>query len=134
MVVLVAVALVLVLAVSTVLALPVVVRRLAVQRIAAMTGRAVTLEKVELNPFTGRVALNRFRLAQRGSSEPALELERLEVRVAPLSLASDEIRVKELTLTRPRLYVTRRATDRYDFSDLLDLIPPPDPNKKPSTR
>src|SRR2546425_830646 len=124
-----------VLSVAAAAALALVVRRVAVGQLAALTGRAVALRDVELNLFTGRVALNRFRLAQRDSTEPALEIERLDVRVAPLSLLSREnVRVVELTVMRPKIYVTRLAADRYDFSDLLALIPPPDPNKKPSTR
>ena len=124
----------LVLVVFVLVVLPLVVRRVAVSQVAALTGRAVALRDVELNLFTGRVALNRFRLAQRDSAEPALEIERLEVRVAPLSLVRENVRVVELTVTRPKVYVTRLAADRYDFSDLLALIPPADPNKKPSTR
>jgi len=121
------------LVVGIVFALPVVVRRVAVQKVAALTGRAVALERVELNLFTGRVALDGFRLAQRDSAEPAVEIERLELRVAPTSLIGDHMRVIDLTVTRPKLHVTRLAADRYDFSDLLALIPPPDPAKKPST-
>ena len=62
------------LVVFVVLVLPLVVRRVAVGQLAALTGRAVALRDVELNLFTGRVALNRFRLAQRDSTEPALEI------------------------------------------------------------
>jgi len=121
------------LVVVIIFALPVVVRRVATQKLNTLTGRAVALERVELNLFTGRVALNGFRLAQRDSAEPAVEIERLELRVAPTSLIGDHMRVVDLTVTRPKLYVTRLAADRYDFSDLLALIPPPDPAKKPSS-
>src|SRR5262245_52510626 len=86
----------LVLILTVIFLLPVVVRRVAVNRLTTMTGRAVGLERVELNLFTGRVALNRFRLAQRGSAEPAVEVERLEVRVAPTSLVRNDLRVVEL--------------------------------------
>jgi uncharacterized protein DUF748 len=123
-----------VLVVVVLVVLPLVVRRVAVSQLAAITGRAVALRDVELNLFTGRVALNRFRLAQRDSADPAVEVERLEVRVAPISLLRSNVRVAELTVTRPKIYVTRLGPDRYDFSDLLALIPPPDPSKKPSTR
>lgn len=97
-----------------------------------MTGRAVALADVDLNLFTGRVALHRFRLAQRGSEAPALELERLDVQVAPTSLVTSNIQVRELTLTAPRLYVARLGANRFDFDDLLALVPPPDPNKPPA--
>jgi uncharacterized protein involved in outer membrane biogenesis len=130
-----AVAVVLLLLVSALLvALPAIARRVAVDRLSQMTGRTVTLRAVGLNLFTGRVALDRFRLAQRGSNDPALELDGLEVRVSLLSLVTSHARVKSITITTPRLYVTRLSDTEFDFSDLLALIPPPDPNAKPSTR
>jgi uncharacterized protein involved in outer membrane biogenesis len=122
---------VLVLVVGVILALPVVVRRVAVDRLTTLTGRAVALGSVELNLFTGRVALNGFRLAQRDPAQPAIEIERLEVRVALTTLVREHVRVTDLTVPRPKMYVTRLANDKYDFSDLLALVPPPDPSKKP---
>ena len=123
-----------VMAVALILALPLIIREVAVKQMAGATGRAVALASVELNLFTGRVALNGFRLAQKDSTDPAIEIERLEVRVAPTTLVRENVLIKELTVTRPRFHATRLAADRYDFSDLLALIPPPDPKpKKPST-
>jgi uncharacterized protein involved in outer membrane biogenesis len=115
-------------------ALPEIVRRVAVDRLARMTGRAVALERVGLNLFTGRIALDRFRLAQRGSADPALELEGLEVQVSVPSLLTKHVRVASLTMTAPRLHVARLTPTEFDFSDLLALIPPADPDAKPSTR
>jgi uncharacterized protein involved in outer membrane biogenesis len=115
-------------------ALPEIVRRVAVTQLTRLTGRAVSLERVELNLFTGRVALNRFRLAQRNSSEPAFDLEGAEVRVSVFSLVTSHARVANITLTRPRLRVARLTPTEFDFSDLLALIPPADPNAKPSNR
>jgi Domain of Unknown Function (DUF748) len=115
-----------------VIILPLIVRRVAVDRLSRMTGRAVALADVDLNLFTGRVALHRFRLAQRGSDAPAFEIDRLGVRVALTSLMTSNVRVSELTLTAPRIYVARLGPGRFDFDDLLALIPPPDPNKPPA--
>lgn len=111
--------------------LPLIVRRVAVDRLTKMTGRAVALADVDLNLFTGRTALHRFRLAQRGSDAPAVEIERLEVRVALTSLVTGNIRVSELVLTGPRVYTTL-SPGRFDFDDLLALIPPADPTKAPA--
>jgi uncharacterized protein involved in outer membrane biogenesis len=113
--------------------LPLIVRRVAVDRLTRMTGRAVALADVDLNLFTGRAALHRFRLAQRGSDAPAVEIERLELRVALTSLVTGNIRVSELVLTGPRIYVARLGPGRFDFDDLLALIPPTDPAKPKST-
>ena len=113
-------------------ALPTIARRVAVDRLTKLTGRAVSLDRVEVNVFTGRVGLTGFRLAQRGSNEPALELDGLEVRASILSLLTKHVRVPSITLTAPRLYVARLTPTEFDFSDLLALIPPADP--KPSGR
>ncbi len=79
--VLIVVALVLVVGLTALaIALPEIVRRVAVDRLTRMTGRAVSLERVELNPFTGRFALARFRLAQRQSKDPALDLDAMKDR------------------------------------------------------
>jgi uncharacterized protein involved in outer membrane biogenesis len=123
-----------VLVVALVIVLPLIVRKVAVDRLSQMTGRAVALADVDLNLFTGRTALHRFRLAQRGSDAPAVEIDRLEVRVALTSLVTGNIRVRELVLTGPRIYVARLGPARFDFDDLLALVPPPDPAKPPSTK
>jgi hypothetical protein len=118
--------------VVVVVVLPLIVRRVAVDQLSQLTGRAVALADVDLNLFTGRVVLHRFRLAQHGSDAPALELDRLEVRVAPTSLVTGNIRVSELVLVTPRLHVARLGPGRFDFDDLLALVPPPDPAKPPA--
>ncbi len=127
--------LVLVLAVAvTLAALPEIVRRVAVKQIAALTGRAVVIEDVDLNVFTGRTAITGFRLAQRGSNEPALEIRQIAGRVAILPLLRSHARVVDLAVLAPRIHVTRTGPTTFDFSDLLELIPPADPNKPPSKR
>ena len=50
--------------------LPEVLRRLAVDRLSKQTGRAVTIQDVDLNLFTGRLAIKGFRLAERDRAEP----------------------------------------------------------------
>ena len=119
---------------ALVVALPEIVRRVAVTQLTRLTGRGVSLDRVDLNLFTGRVALGRFRLAQRNSSEPAFELDGAEVRVSVPSLVTRHARVASVSLTRPRLWVARLTPTAFDFSDLLALIPPPDPHAKPSNR
>lgn len=112
--------------------LPEVVRRVALTKIPQLTGRAAALEDVDLNLFTGRVALKGFRLAQRESSEAALAFERLDVGLSIPALLWGHARVTELVLTAPTIHVARLPGGRFDFSDLLDLIPPADPKQKPS--
>ena len=99
-----------------------------------MTGRAVSIADIDLNIFTGRMGIARMRLSQKGSNAPAVEFERFDLRVAVNSLLGNNIRIREIILTAPTLHVTRLTLYRFDFSDLLDLIPPPDPKAPPSTK
>ena len=114
-------------------ALPEIVRRVAIARLTATTGRTVSIEDVDLNLFTGRVALKGFRLNHRASAEAALEVRRVDLGVAVTSLLGKTVRVSEVSVVSPVIRVARTGPGKYDFSDLIALIPPTDP-KKPSTR
>jgi hypothetical protein len=129
-----AIAAAVVLFVAVLVLAPVILRQQLESRVTQMTGRATSIADIDLNVFTGRMAISRLRLAQKGSTAPAVEFERLELRVAVNSLLGDNIRIREIILTAPTLHVTRLSIYRFDFSDLLDLIPPPDPKAPPSTK
>ena len=122
------------LVVALLVLVPVILRGVLESRLAEMTGRAVSIADIDLNIFTGRMGIIRMRLSQKGSNAPAVEFERFDLRVAVNSLLGNNIRIREIVLTAPTVHTTRFTIDRFDFSDLLDLIPPPDPNAKPSTK
>ena len=63
-------------------ALPEVVRRVALVQIPKRTGRAVAIEDVDLNLFTGRLAIKNLRLGDREGPEPFVAFERLDVRLS----------------------------------------------------
>ena len=55
----------LVVAVAVLWALPEILRRVALDQIAKRTGRAATIGDVDLNLFTGHLAIKQFRLTDR---------------------------------------------------------------------
>jgi uncharacterized protein involved in outer membrane biogenesis len=103
-------------------ALPEIVRRVALDQIPRRLGRAAAIEDVDLNLFTGRLALRGFRLAEAAGPEAFVELDGLELRLAPLRLLAGEVRVRGLTLARPRVRVVRLEPGRYNFSDILERL------------
>jgi uncharacterized protein involved in outer membrane biogenesis len=103
--------------------LPEIVRRQAVARIPTLTGRAVSIEDVDLNLFTGRLAVKKFRLAERDPAQAFVELERLDLRVALLPLVAGHVRLTELVLTEPRLRLIRTGPGEFNFSDILARFP-----------
>jgi uncharacterized protein involved in outer membrane biogenesis len=113
-------------------ALPELIRRQALTQIPKITGRAAGIEDVDLNLFTGRLVIKNFRLAERDASKAFVELERLEARWSWPSLLAAHIRLKHVRLVSPTVNLVRTGPRDFNFSDLLDLIPPADPKAKPS--
>jgi hypothetical protein len=109
--------------------LPEIIRRLVVTELTRRTGRQVSLEDVDLNPFTAHVALKRFRIGRRDVSAPDLEFERLDIRLAPWALLRSDIRLREIALTAPTIRSNRIGPTRLEFSYLLELIPAGDPGR-----
>src|SRR6266704_6286928 len=113
-------------------ALPELIRRQAITRIPVMTGRAASIEDIDLNLFTGRLVIKNFRLAERDPSKAFVEFERMEARWSWPSLLGAHIRLKDVRLVAPTVQLARTSPTEFNFSDLLGLIPPADPKAKPS--
>ena len=113
-------------------ALPELIRRQAVTRIPSITGRAVSIGDIDLNLFTGRLVVKGFRLAERDPRQAFVEFERLEARWSWPSLLGAHIRLKDVKLVSPSVQLARTGPREFNFSDLLDLVPPADPKAKPS--
>src|SRR5262245_35793981 len=114
-------------------ALPEIVRRTALVQIPKLTGRAASIEDVDLNLFTGRLALKKLRLAERDPSEAFIKADRIDVRISPLSLVIGHLRLIDVRLVAPTIRIVRTGPVEFNFSDLLARLPPADP-KKPKSR
>lgn len=109
-------------------ALPEIIRRVALDQIPKRTGRAVAIEDVDLNLFTGRLAIKNFRLDEPRSAEAFVTAERLDVRIVPTVLLRSDFRVAEVGLAAPSIRVVRTGENEFNFSNLLrrpDEAPPP---------
>ena len=113
-------------------ALPELIRRQAVAQIPKITGRAASIGDIDLNLFTGRLVVKTFRLTDRDPQKAFVEFERLEARWSWPSLLAAHIRLKDVQLVSPTVQLARTGPREFNFSDLLELIPPADPKAKPS--
>jgi uncharacterized protein involved in outer membrane biogenesis len=115
-------------------ALPEIVKWQAVKQIAAQTGRQVSIEDIDVNLFTGRVAIKNFRLAEQDPSQTFVGFDRLDVRVVPWSLVRRTIRVAELRLTAPTVNLVRLSPTEFNFSDILQRVAaaPAPPKARPT--
>lgn len=100
-------------------ALPEIIRRVALDQIPKRTGRAVAIDDIDLNLFTGRLAIKKFRLAERDGAEAFVEAERLDARIVPTALLRSDIRLAEVALVAPSIRVVRTGPSELNFSDLL---------------
>ncbi len=112
--------------------LPDIIRREAMTRIPALTGRAVRIEDVDLNLFTGRFAVKGIWVAERDGRTPFVELSRVEGRVWLPSLLAMDVRLLDLRLVGLSARVARTGEQEFNFSDLMDLILKADPAAKPT--
>src|SRR5262245_24915334 len=84
-------------------------RWVAVSQASKLTGRTVSIDDVDLNLFTGHLALKQLHLAKRGVNERAVEVERLDVRVGYLPLFRRDVRVTELSVVGTTVNLLRRG-------------------------
>jgi uncharacterized protein involved in outer membrane biogenesis len=102
--------------------LPEVVRRVAVDQVPKLTGRVLTLDDVDLNLFTGHLALKGARIFKSGVNERAVEFERLDVRLDYLPFLFHKVRVTEISLAGAKMSILRRGPTEFDFSDVLERL------------
>src|SRR5215467_12132604 len=112
--------------------LPEIVRRVAIAQVPKLTGRTLQLDDVDLNVFTGHIALKGVRVQKAVGNERAVEIERLDVRVDYLPFLSHKVRVTEITLIAPKIEILRRGPVEFDFSDVLDRFKGGKPSQEPS--
>lgn len=112
--------------------LPEVVRRVAIAQVPKLTKRILLLDDVDLNVFTGHLALKGVKVQKVGGNERAYEIERVDVRLDYLPFLFHHVRVTEITVVAPQIQVLRRGPAEFDFSDLLDLFKGGEPSKEPS--
>ena len=70
----------LVVGIAFIWSLPEIVKWQALKQIPAITGRAASIEDIDINLFTGRVAIKKFRLAEADPAQTFVEFERFDVR------------------------------------------------------
>jgi hypothetical protein len=101
------------------LALPPLIRHIAVQKIDEATGRKSQIAKISLNPFTLTAGITGVRLSEKGSAAPFFALSSARLSLSPLSLPKRSFIVTELQLSSPYLHVVRNAPNSFNFSDLM---------------
>jgi hypothetical protein len=98
--------------------LPEVVRRVVVWGVGASTGRAVTLDAVELRLFGGRLAFRGLRIADHDGATLAA-LDRVDARFSPRDLLRLHVRLTDVTVDAPSVRIVRTGPREFNVSDLI---------------
>ncbi|HYB41323.1 MAG TPA: DUF748 domain-containing protein, partial [Candidatus Methylomirabilis sp.] len=115
-------------------ALPEIARRVALAQIPKTFDRAAAIEDVDLNLFTGRVAIKKLRLSEHGGPDAFLQFDRLDLRVSYRSLFRANVHLTELRLTGLAIKVVRTAFAEFNFSDLMQKFRQPETTGPETTR
>src|SRR2546428_11734293 len=84
-----------------------IARRVAINRLHAMTGRPVSIERVELELGRGRVALHGARGLDRDGASTLATFGRFDVRPPLPSLLRGHLRIRDLTIADSTVHVLR---------------------------
>ena len=85
--------------------------------VPGMTGTDFKVEKIQINPYTGSLRVEKFRLANpKGyDAEDAVSLDLLTVKISPMSVFKDTIMVNDVTLENPYVsYLNKDGTNNFD--------------------
>ena len=99
-------------------ALPELARRVLVWRLATTTGRAITIDSLELQLMRGRVAVRGLRIVDRDGA-PLATLGRLEAQLRALDLLRGRIHLLSGTLDALSIRIVRSGSGEFNVSDLL---------------
>jgi hypothetical protein len=99
-------------------ALPAIARRVLVWQLGVATGRAVTLEALQLSLLRGDVAVRGLRIVDHDGA-PLLTLDRLEARVRPFALLRGRLHLVDGTLDALTVRIVRTGPREFNVSDLV---------------
>jgi hypothetical protein len=101
-----------------VIALPEILRRVVVWRLAAALDRPVSLAALDLRLVEGRLVLRELAVMDRDQG-PLAGIDRLEARFVPGDLWRGHLRITAATLEGPRVRIVRTGPNEFNVSDLL---------------
>ena len=112
--------------------LPEIVRQVVVRQVPKAIGRQISIEDIDLNLFTGYLAVKKLRLAERAGPEAWIEFERLEARLSLWRLARQDIRLRDFRLVGPAVRIVRGEDGALNFQDLMPGVKKADIAREPT--
>src|SRR5215470_3866730 len=102
--------------------LPEIVRQVAVRQVPKTIGRPISIEDIDLNLFSGHLAIKKLRLGERDGRQTFVEFERLEARLGLWAIVRRNIRIRDLRLVGPVVRIVRGENGEFNFQDLMPAV------------
>ena len=103
---------------AVVYTLPEIVRRVAIARVHALTGRPVAIDRVDVALLRGRVTVHGFRITEPDGRTPFADFQKLDLDLKLTSLLTGHVWIREMALTDSTVRVVRQAANVFNVSDL----------------
>jgi len=114
-------------------ALPPILKSILIKQLSQNLHREVTIEKISVNPYALSLTAKGFKVKDRQTSETFVSFDEMFINLQSLSAFKRALVLKEITLKKPYIKVTRREDMSYNFSDLIEKKEPkPEEKPKPS--
>ena len=107
------------------LALPPLIKKIAVEQTQEKIGRKLSIGEVSFNPMLLALTVNNVVLYEPDQVTPALSAQQILLNVSSTSLPRLSAILDEVKLVAPKLHLVRLSQDgmgRYNFSDVIDRI------------
>jgi uncharacterized protein involved in outer membrane biogenesis len=112
--------------------LPEIVRQVVVRQVPKAVGRQISIEDIDLNLFTGYVAVKKLRLTERDGRTAFVEFERLEARLALWGIVGRNFRVRDFRLVGPMVRIVRGENGELNLQDLMPGVEKADVAREPT--
>jgi hypothetical protein len=100
--------------------LPPIIKPLIIEKMSEALHREVTIEKININPYTLSMTLKKFAIKDPAQASPFLSFDELYVRAQGISsLFKKAVILNEIRLTGPYVNIYRHEDGTYNFSDLI---------------
>ncbi|WP_296224462.1 DUF748 domain-containing protein [Ralstonia sp. UBA689] len=112
---------------------PPLLRHLAETQLSKVLDRPVSVGKIRINPYTLRLDIDQFHIAERDGKTPFVDVGHLHVNAAWSSIFRRAPVIEELSIDAPRVRIVRTAEQRFNFSDIVDKLNQPEVPPKPKS-
>ncbi len=114
------------------LAAPPLVKYFAQQKLSEVLHRPVTIEDIDINPYTLSASVKGFEMKERDSAGTAVKFDELAVNLQAESLVRGGFVLQEIRLANPYVRVVRNEDGSYNFTDLVEAILKQPPSEEPT--